>query len=110
MIVAAILAPVGSALADYMTGEHYMKLKPAYQLGYAVGAIDMLTELQSSGSLQAGPLNDAVAKIARCLVDNKVTQPKVAAAYVTYLEANPKSKAEPAALGVFEALKAGCKI
>jgi hypothetical protein len=110
VIVAAIVAAAGSAFAGYMTGERYQKFNHAYQLGYAVGAIDMLTGLQGSGLLQAGPLNDAVAKIAQCIVDKKVTQPQIAAAYVTYLEANPKSKAEPAALSIVEALKVGCKI
>lgn len=110
LIAAVIVAAAGSALAGYMTGEKYAKEKPLYQLGYAVGAIDMLTELQGSGSLQAGPLNDQVAKIAQCLVDQNIKQAQIAGAYVTYLQRNPKSQAEQSPLSIFEALKAACKI
>lgn len=110
LIAAAIVAATGSALASYISGEQYSKQKPLYQLGYAVGAIDMLTELQGLGSLQAGPLNDAVAKIAQCLIDKKVKQSEIAGAYVTYLQQVPKSRAEQAPLSIFEAVKAACHL
>jgi hypothetical protein len=110
LMATAIMAAAGSALADFMNGANYTKAEPPYQVGYAAGAVDMITNLQASGAISDPPLNADISKIRKCLVDQKIKQAQIAAAYVAYLNAEPKSKSEPSALSVFEALKIACKI
>jgi len=104
----AFVATIGTALAGYTTGEIFTKASGGYKLGYAAGAIDMLTALQEQGLLKDGAFNDQTAKIARCLKDKKVKQSQVAAAYLTFLKENPKRQAEAAAPNISTAMATGC--
>jgi hypothetical protein len=107
-VVAALVAMIGTALAGYATGDIYLKASGSYKLGYAAGAIDMLTALQEQKLLKDGAFNDQTAKIAKCLQDKKVKQSQVVQAYLTYLKENPKRQAEAAAPDISNAMAIGC--
>jgi hypothetical protein len=104
----ALVAMIGTALAGYTTGDTFMKASNSYKLGYAAGAIDMLTALQEQKLLKDGPFNDQTAKLVRCLKDKKVKQSQVAQAYLAYLEQNPQRKAEAAAPDISNAMAIAC--
>lgn len=110
VIAIVIVAAAGSALAEFMSGENYPKAESAYQVGYVAGAIDMIVDLQASGAIGDPALSGAIAKISKCLTDQKIKQVQAAGAYVGYLKASPDGKKEPAALGVYEAMKIACKV
>jgi len=107
-IVLAFAATIGTALAGYSTGETFTKASGDYKLGYAAGAIDMLTALQEQGLLKDGPFNEQTAKIGQCLKDKKVKQSQVAAAYLTFLKENPKRQGEAAAPNISTAMATAC--
>jgi len=107
-VAAALVAMIGTALAGYATGDIYLKASGSYKLGYAAGAIDMLTALQEQKLLKDGAFNDQTAKIAKCLQDKKVKQSQVVQAYLTYLKENPKRQAEAAAPDISNAMAIGC--
>jgi hypothetical protein len=104
----ALVAMIGTALAGYTTGGTFMKAPNGYQLGYAAGAIDMLTALQEQKLLKDGAFNDQTAKIVKCLKDKKVKQSQVVQAYLTYLKEDPKRQAEAAAPDISNAMAVGC--
>jgi len=107
-VAAGLVAMIGTALAGYATGDIYLKASGSYKLGYAAGAIDMLTALQEQKLLKDGAFNDQTAKIAKCLQDKKVKQSQVVQAYLTYLKENPKRQAEAAAPDISNAMAIGC--
>jgi hypothetical protein len=106
----ALVATIGTAVAGYTTGTTFMKGSNSYKLGYAAGAMDMLTALQEQKLLKDGAFNDQTAKIAQCLRDKKVRQGQVAAAYLTYLQNNPSRQAEAAAPDLSNAMVIACQI
>ena len=107
-IAGVLVTTIGTAIAGYTTGDAYLKASGSYKLGYAAGAIDMLTALQEQKLLKDGAFNDQTAKIAKCLQDKKVKQSQVAQAYLTYLKENPKRQAEAAAPDISNAMAIGC--
>jgi len=107
-VAAALVAMIGTAVAGYATGDIYLKASGSYKLGYAAGAIDMLTALQEQKLLKDGAFNDQTAKIAKCLQDKKVKQSQVVQAYLTYLKENPKRQTEAAAPDISNAMAIGC--
>ncbi|HEV2549902.1 MAG TPA: hypothetical protein VGU20_21505 [Stellaceae bacterium] len=106
----ALVAMIGTALAGYTTGDTFMKASNSYKLGYAAGAIDMLTALQEQKLIKDGAFNDQTAKIAQCLRDKKVKQSQIANAYLTYLKENQKRQAEAAAPDISNAMAIACQI
>lgn len=109
-MVIALGATIGTAIAGYSTGESFIKGSNSYKLGYAAGAMDMLTALQQQKLLKDGPFSDQTAKLAQCLKDKKVKQSQVANAYTTYLQQNPKRQAEAAAPEMANAMLIACQI
>jgi hypothetical protein len=107
-IVLALGTTIGTAIAGYTTGETFTKASGSYKLGYAAGAIDMLTALQEQGLLKEGSFNDQTAKIAQCLKDKKVKQSHIASAYLAFLKENPKRQGEAAAPNISTATVAAC--
>jgi hypothetical protein len=108
--IVALVATIGTAVAGYTTGTTFMKGSNSYKLGYAAGAMDMLTALQEQKLLKEGSFNDQTAKIAQCLRDKKVRQGQVAAAYLTYLQNNPNRQTEAAAPDISNAMAIACQI
>jgi hypothetical protein len=91
-IAGALVTTIGTAIAGYTTGDAYIKASGSYKLGYAAGAIDMLTALQEQKLLKDGAFNDQTAKIAKCLQDKKVKQSGAGLSHLPQRESETTSR------------------
>jgi hypothetical protein len=109
VVLAALVAGLGSALAGYTTGQAYKKTTPDYQLGYVAGVVDALTALQNQKLLKDGPFSDQATAIAQCLQTKKIKQSQVRSAYLGYLQTFPAKASDNAAPDVTNAVAIACQ-